>query len=56
MSEIQFMEKPDRVSWEEVCDCIHAANVVNEKKGFHMLFSDITPEEIKDKLKFGCRI
>lgn len=53
MSEIQFMEKPEWVSWEEVCDCIHAANVVNDKKGFHMLFSDITPEEIQNNLKDG---
>lgn len=47
------MEKPDWVSWEEVCDCIHEANTVNDKKGFHMLFSDITPEEIQEKLKTG---
>ena len=53
MSEIQFMEKPDWLSWQEVCDCIKAANIVNDKKGFHMLFSDITPEEIEEKLKNG---
>lgn len=53
MSEIQFMEKPDWVSWEDVCDCIHKANTVNDKKGFHMLFADITPDELKDKLKDG---
>ena len=53
MSEIQFMEKPDWVSWNDVCDCIHAANAINEKKGFHMLFSDIKPEEIEEKLKNG---
>lgn len=53
MSEIQFMEKPDWVSWDEVCECIHNANVVNDKKGFHMLFSDITPDEIKNDLVNG---
>ena len=53
MSDIQFMEKPDWVSWEDVCDCIHKANTVNDKKGFHMLFADITPDELKDKLKDG---
>lgn len=53
MSEIQFMEKPEWVSWEEICDCIRKGNVVNDKKGFHMLFSDITPDEIENKLKDG---
>ena len=53
MSDIKYMEKPDWVSWEEICDCIHKANTVNDKKGFHMLFSDITPDEIKEKLKDG---
>ena len=53
MSDIQFMEKPDWVSWEDVCDCIHKANTVNDKKGFHMLFADITPDELKEKLKDG---
>lgn len=53
MSEIQFMEKPDWVSWEDICDCIHKAITVNDKKGFHMLFANITPDEIEDKLKDG---
>lgn len=53
MNEIQFMEKPDWVSWEQVCDCIKAANVVNNKKGFHMLFANITPDEIESELKDG---
>jgi hypothetical protein len=53
MSEIQFMEKPDWVSWDQVCECIREANTVNDKKGFHMLFSDITPDEMKEDLKNG---
>lgn len=53
MTDIQFMEKPDWVSWEDICECIHAANVVNVKKGLHMLFSDIKPDEIENKLKDG---
>lgn len=47
------MEKPDWVSWQQVCDCIRDANVVNDKKGFHMLFSEISPDEIKADLKEG---
>lgn len=53
MDEIQFMEKPEWVSWQEICDCIRKANVVNDKKGFHMLFSNITPDKIENKLKDG---
>lgn len=53
MSEIQFMEKPDWVSWDDVCECIRKANVVNDKQGFHMLFSNITPDEIAKKVKNG---
>lgn len=53
MSDIQFMEKPDWVSWQQVCDCIKEANTVNNKKGFHMLFANITPEEIKKESEDG---
>lgn len=45
------MEKPEWVSWEDVCECIHEANTVNDKKGFHMLFSDIKPEELEESIK-----
>lgn len=53
MSEIQFMVKPDWVSWEDVCDCISKANTVNDKKGFHMLFADIKPDTIRKKMEDG---
>lgn len=53
MSEIQYMEKPDWVPWKDVCDCIHKANTVNDKKGFHMRFAKIEPDEIKKELEDG---
>lgn len=53
MSEIQFMEKPDWVSWEAVSECIRKANVVNDKKGFHMLFANRKTEELIEELKNG---
>ena len=53
MSDIQFMEKPDWVSWEEICECFQAANTVNYKKGFHMIYSDLTPDELEKSLKEG---
>ena len=34
MSEIQFMEKPDWVSWDSVRECLNASHKVNKKKGF----------------------
>lgn len=32
MSDIRFMEKPDWVSCEDICDYIHKAITVNDKK------------------------
>lgn len=53
MNEIQFMEKPEWVSWEDICECIRKADVVNDKKGFHMMFSDMKPDVLKEKLQGG---
>lgn len=53
MSDIQFMEKPDWVSWEAICECFRAANTVNDKKGFHMTYSDLTPDELEKSIKDG---
>lgn len=53
MSDIQFMEKPDWISWEDICECFHAANVVNDKKGFHMTYSNLTPGKLEKNLKEG---
>lgn len=53
MSDIKYMEKPDWVSWEDVIACMRAANEVNYKKGYHMSFSDVTPEKFQEFLKDG---
>lgn len=53
MGDIQYLEKPDWISWSEVCNCIHAACAVNDKNGFHMHFSDIKPEELENELRDG---
>lgn len=47
------MEKPDWVSWEDVIDCIRAADKVNHKKGFHMHIAEVKPDEMKEDLKGG---
>ena len=53
MSDIQYMEKPDWVSWEEVIACIRAADTVNHKKGLHMHIAEVEPDEMKEDLKDG---
>ena len=53
MSDIQFMEKPDWVSWDDVIECIRTADTVNHKKGFRMHIATKTPEEIREDLKDG---
>ena len=47
------MEKPDWVPWEDVIDCIRAADTVNQKKGLHMHIATVKPDEMKEDLKDG---
>lgn len=47
------MEKPEWVSWEDVIDCIRAADTVNQKKGLHMHIASVKPDEMKEDLKDG---
>lgn len=51
MSDMKFMEKPDWVSWEEIRKCINAAHQTNKKRGFEMLNSKLSAEELAEKLK-----
>lgn len=51
MSEIQFMEKPDWVSWEEIKECLIAGHKFNKKKGFNMHNPTLSPKEIADYLR-----
>lgn len=53
MEVIKYLEKPDWVSWEEICDCIRAADTANRKKGFHMHIAEVEPDELKEDLKDG---
>ena len=53
MDEIQYMEKPEWVSWNNILDCLHEAHRVNKKKGFTMPGYDMTMEEFKEKLGDG---
>lgn len=51
MSDIQFMEKPDWVSWDDIRECIHASHKTNKKKGFEMENTNITTEHLIEKMK-----
>lgn len=47
MEEIRVMEKPDWISWNEVQQCIHDAQLTNKKKGFDMGFGNKTGEQLQ---------
>lgn len=52
MNEIQYMEKPEWVSWESIRNCISAAHQSNKKYGFEMLNSKLTTaEELMCRMK-----
>lgn len=53
MEEIQYMEKPDWVPWEDVLTCLHEAHKVNKRKGFTMVGYDMTMERFKEQLGDG---
>ena len=51
MSDIQYMEKPDWVSWDDIRICLNAAHKTNKKSGFEMRNSTITTEELQEVMK-----
>lgn len=51
MEEIQYMEKPDWVSWDDVRICLNAAHQVNKKGGFEMLNATITTDALTEMVK-----
>ena len=53
MEELQFMEKPDWVTWESILECIKKSHKKNEKRGFHMTNQDMDAEGLQNKLKNG---
>jgi len=52
-SDIQYMEKPDWVSLEDVLKCIQTADTVNQKKGLHMHIATVKPDEFQKYLENG---
>ena len=57
MDDIQYMEKPEWVSWESIASCIREAHKINEKRGFIMPAMYITGDHLqKDVGKGHCLI
>lgn len=51
MSDIQFMEKPDWVSWDDIRECLNKSHKTNKKRGFEMEVSNLTTDKLIDKIK-----
>lgn len=49
-SEIQVMEKPDWVSWDEIHDVLWKAHEKNREKGIIMAYPSLSGEEIRNKI------
>lgn len=45
---IQILEKPDWVSWEDIRQCLYDAHSVNRDKGINMQLYHKSPEELYD--------
>ena len=53
MSEIQYMRKPDWISWDEVQACQAQAHIVNNRHGIHMHCQDLSGEKLKEIIGDG---
>ena len=47
MDAIQYMEKPEWISWDDIHNCLYKAHSVNRKKGFSMTNTGLSGEELK---------
>ena len=50
---IQYIEKPDNISWDTIHECLMNAHAVNAVKGLHMVNQDLKGDELKNKFKNG---
>lgn len=50
-SDIQIVEKPDWVSWDEIHDVLWAAHAENRNNGVVMRYPSLTGEEIRQKVE-----
>lgn len=54
MSEIQYMVKPDWISWDEVQECQRKAHeATNNINGLHMTVQDLSGDDLKKDIESG---
>jgi hypothetical protein len=53
MEKIQYIEKPDWISWDAIHECLVQSHQVNAQEGLHMTNQDLTGEALKKKLAGG---
>lgn len=53
MEDIQFVEKPEWLSWDDIHECLYKAHSVNRKKGFSMTNERLSGEKLKRKVGDG---
>ena len=51
MEEINFLEKPEGVSWEDIHQCLYLAHQVNRKRGFNMVSQDLSAEKLENLIE-----
>lgn len=47
-TDIQIMEKPDWVSWEDIRQCLYEAHSVNRAKGINMFLYQASPDKLRE--------
>lgn len=53
MDEIQYLLKPEWVTWDSVQECQRKAQESNNAKGFHMAAQDLSAEYLEKKMRGG---
>ena len=53
MGDINYLEKPEWISWVDIHECLYKAHSVNRKKGFSMGNVGLSVEELKNKVGDG---
>lgn len=53
MDKIQYIEKPEWVSWDAIHECLVLSHQVNAQDGLHMTNQDLKGEDLQKKLAGG---
>ena len=51
-NEITIIERPSFVSWEDISNVLKSAHAQNVKKGIIMLYPQLSPEQLKEKIDY----